>query len=85
MIQTLRDKGLVSAKTMLPMVGLDPEVEKLNLEEEKKSVFNPDFNPDEQPEEKENELTENKVEIPVDSQSTIPKEVPNNEKGVDKQ
>jgi hypothetical protein len=77
MIQSLRDKGLVSAKTMLPMVGLDPEVEKSNLEEERKSIFNPEYNPDEDPNANQEtpELAEEQVELPVDSRTTIPKEV----------
>ena len=34
-IQNLKDKGLISARTILPMVGLDPDVEKANLETER--------------------------------------------------
>lgn len=38
-IQNLRDKGLVSMTTVLPMLSLDPETEKHNLEEERGTVF----------------------------------------------
>ena len=38
-IQSLRDKGLVSMTTVLPLLGLDAETEKRNLERERGSVF----------------------------------------------
>ena len=38
-IQNLRDKGLVSMTTVLPLLSLDPETEKRNLERERGSVF----------------------------------------------
>lgn len=38
-IQNLRDKGLVSMTTVLPMLSLDPETEKHNLERERGTVF----------------------------------------------
>lgn len=38
-IQNLRDKGLVSMTTVLPMLSLDPETEKRNLEKERGTVF----------------------------------------------
>ncbi len=41
-IQSLRDKGLVSMTTVLPLLSLDPETEKRNLERERGSVFDPD-------------------------------------------
>lgn len=40
-IQQLQQKGLVSMTTILPMIGLDPEVEKKNLETERGTVFDP--------------------------------------------
>jgi hypothetical protein len=40
-IQQLQQKGLVSMTTILPMIGLDPEVEKKNLEKERGTVFDP--------------------------------------------
>jgi hypothetical protein len=38
-IQNLRDKGLVSMTTVLPLLSLDPETEKRNLERERGTVF----------------------------------------------
>jgi len=38
-IQSLRDKGLVSMTTVLPLLSLDPETEKRNLEKERGTVF----------------------------------------------
>lgn len=38
-IQNLQQKGLVSMSTVLPILGLDPETEKKNLEEERGTVF----------------------------------------------
>lgn len=38
-IQTLQGKGLVSMTTVLPMLSLDPETEKRNLERERGTVF----------------------------------------------
>lgn len=38
-IQSLRDKGLVSMTTVLPLLSLDPETEKRNLENERGTVF----------------------------------------------
>jgi len=40
-IQQLQQKSLVSMTTILPMIGLDPEVEKKNLEKERGTVFDP--------------------------------------------
>ena len=40
-IQQLQQKGLVSMSTILPMINLDPEVEKKNLEAERGTVFDP--------------------------------------------
>ena len=40
-VQTLQGKGLVSMSTVLPMLGLDPETEKKNLEKERGTVFDP--------------------------------------------
>jgi hypothetical protein len=40
-IENLRDKGLVSMTTVLPMLGLEPETEKRNLERERGTVFDP--------------------------------------------
>lgn len=84
-IQSLRDKGLISAKTILPMVGLDPEVEKKNLEEEKNTVFDPNDNKATLPSSENEETSQNTEEIlvketpkeiekPIDSIDTIPKE-----------
>ena len=77
-IQSLRDKGLVSAKTMLPMVGLDPTIEEDNLKQERQSVFNPDYDITQETPTETAQLAEDVVELPADSKSTIPKEVPNN-------
>lgn len=38
-IQNLRDKGLISMTTVLPLLSLDPETEKRNLEAERGTVF----------------------------------------------
>lgn len=80
-IQNLRDKGLISARTILPMVGLDPDVEMKNLMDEKDTVFNDSGEgpggPEEPPTPKENKETPSKpkeVEKPIDSVDTIPKE-----------
>jgi hypothetical protein len=82
-IQNLRDKGLISATTILPMVGLDPEIEKVNLENEKNTVFDsaaemspPGGNETPETEEPKEEPKEKPVEIekPIDSVDTIPKE-----------
>ena len=76
-MQTLQDKGLVSVKTFLPMVGLDPEIEANNLEAEKKSIFNPEYDPSQEPEEP--EVVDTRIEeIPVDSVTTTPVEVQDN-------
>lgn len=40
-LQSLQQKGLVSMNTVLPMLGLDPETEKTNLEKERGTVFDP--------------------------------------------
>lgn len=40
-MQNLQQKGLVSMTTILPMIGLDPETEKSNLEKERGTVFDP--------------------------------------------
>lgn len=40
-IQQLQQKGLISMSTVLPMLNLDPEVEKKNLEKERGTVFDP--------------------------------------------
>jgi hypothetical protein len=40
-VQQLQGKGLVSMSTVLPMLGLDPEIEKKNLETERGTVFDP--------------------------------------------
>lgn len=40
-IQQLQQKGLVSMSTILPMINLDPDVEKKNLELERGTVFDP--------------------------------------------
>jgi hypothetical protein len=40
-IQQLQQKGLVSMTTVLPMLNLDPETEKRNLEKERGTVFDP--------------------------------------------
>ena len=40
-IQQLQTKGLVSMSTVLPMLGLDPDTEKKNLEVERGTVFDP--------------------------------------------
>lgn len=40
-VQQLQGKGLVSMSTVLPMLGLDPETEKKNLERERGTVFDP--------------------------------------------
>lgn len=73
MIKELRDKGLISAKTILPMVGLNADIELSNLEQERKSLFNPDYNPDE---DNSNNiaLLDDNVELPVDSRNVIPTE-----------
>jgi hypothetical protein len=41
-IQQLQQKGLISMQTVLPMLNLDPETEKKQLEEERGTVFDPD-------------------------------------------
>lgn len=41
-IQNLHDKGMVSTTTVLPLLSLDPETEKRNLERERGTVFDPD-------------------------------------------
>lgn len=40
-IQQLQQKGLVSMSTVLPMLNLDPETERKNLERERGTVFDP--------------------------------------------
>lgn len=40
-LQNLQGKGLVSMSTVLPMLGLDPQTEKNNLEKERGTVFDP--------------------------------------------
>jgi hypothetical protein len=40
-VQQLQGKGLVSMSTVLPMLGLDPDTEKKNLEKERGTVFDP--------------------------------------------
>lgn len=40
-IQNLQSKGLVSMSTVLPIIGLDPNTEKKQLEEERGTVFDP--------------------------------------------
>ena len=40
-IQQLQQKGLVSMSTVLPMLSLDPETERRNLEKERGTVFDP--------------------------------------------
>ena len=40
-IQTLNNKGMVSMTTILPLLSLDPETEKRNLERERGTVFDP--------------------------------------------
>jgi hypothetical protein len=40
-IQQLQQKGLVSMSTVLPMLNLDPETERRNLEKERGTVFDP--------------------------------------------
>lgn len=40
-VQQLQAKGLVSMSTILPMLNLDPETEKKNLETERGTVFDP--------------------------------------------
>ena len=40
-MQQLQTKGLVSMNTILPIIGLDPETEKSNLERERGTVFDP--------------------------------------------
>jgi hypothetical protein len=40
-VQQLQGKGLVSMSTVLPMLGLDPSIEKVNLEKERGTVFDP--------------------------------------------
>lgn len=71
-IKELRDKGLISAKTILPMLGLDADIERSNLEEEKKSIFNPEYDPStEQTAEAE---IDDEVALPIDTRNTIPQE-----------
>lgn len=40
-MQQLQSKGLVSMSTILPIIGLDPETERKNLEKERGTVFDP--------------------------------------------
>lgn len=40
-VQQLQGKGLISMSTVLPMLGLDPDIEKKNLENERGTVFDP--------------------------------------------
>lgn len=40
-MQQLQQKGLVSMSTILPLLNLDPEIEKKNLEKERGTVFDP--------------------------------------------
>lgn len=42
LLQTLQGKKLVSTRTVLNIIGLNPEVEKSNLENERGTVFDPD-------------------------------------------
>ena len=42
LLQTLQSKKLVSTRTVLNIIGLNPEVEKTNLEGERGTVFDPD-------------------------------------------
>lgn len=42
LLQTLQGKKLVSTRTVLNIIGLNPEVEKKNLENERGTVFDPD-------------------------------------------
>jgi len=76
-MQNLRDKGLISARTMLPMVGVDPDIELNNLKEEKNTIFNPNYTEPTEEELENNETGIEDVEIndkPIDSVNTIPKE-----------
>lgn len=41
-VQSLHDKGMVSTTTVLPLLSLDPETEKRNLERERGTVFDPE-------------------------------------------
>ena len=40
-MQQMQSKGLISMSTILPIIGLDPETEKKNLEKERGTVFDP--------------------------------------------
>ena len=82
-IQNLKDKGLISARTILPMVGLDPDVEKANLENEKGTIFDQNAGPEmenneediQQPSINDEQINQPKgIEKPIDSVDTIPKE-----------
>ena len=42
LLQNLQGKKLVSTRTVLNIIGLNPEVEKTNLEQERGTVFDPD-------------------------------------------
>ncbi len=41
-IQALNDKGMISMTTVLPLLSLDPDTEKRNLERERGTVFDPE-------------------------------------------
>lgn len=68
-IQALHEKGLVSLSTILPMLGLDPDTEKRNLERERGTVFDPNA-PKTGPLPKEGETISND-----DSTSIVTKEI----------
>lgn len=83
LVQSLRDKGLISARTLLPMFGIDPDVEEVNLKNEKNTIFDSTQNDAQQEgaEQNNNNINNNEnvnvnkeVEKPVDSLDTIPKE-----------
>jgi hypothetical protein len=76
-IQALRDKGLVSAKTMLPMVGLNPDIELKNLKEEEGTAFDVHYDPTAPIVKKEEskQVLKDEELIPIDTRNTIPQEV----------
>lgn len=83
-MQNLRDKGMISATTLLPMVGVDPDIEMNNLKKEKNTIFDPNYQePTEETDDTDNtniedENIQEEMDKPIDSVDTIPKESKDN-------
>jgi hypothetical protein len=74
-LEKLTERGMVSKSTLYPMLGLDPEVEKKNLERERGSVFDENA-PKEGPLPNEGK----KLNLDFETGSTIVENIPEEEK-----